>query len=94
MNEIENKDLHRIYEIVLQGILDERWMGWFDGMLQAELPGGRTLLRGEVIDQAALHGLLSRIRDLGMPLLLLRRGDVEVNLKNFVLSDVSKNEEN
>ena len=55
------------YEIRLEGRLDDRWAGWFDGLTLAR-DGDGTTLRGEVVDQAALHGLLQRIRDLGMPL--------------------------
>ena len=57
------------YEIRLQGSLDERWAAWFDGMSIAPEAGGVTVLRGPVVDQAALHGLLARLRDLGLPLL-------------------------
>jgi phenylacetic acid degradation operon negative regulatory protein len=57
------------YEIRLEGRLDERWAGWFDGMTVTALDDGTTVLRGGVSDQAALHGLLARLRDLGLPLL-------------------------
>lgn len=57
------------YEIRLQGRLDERWAAWFDGMAIDLEPGGVTVLRGPVADQAALHGLLARLRDLGLPLI-------------------------
>ena len=57
------------YEIRLQGRLDERWAAWFDGMTLEAEPGGVTVLRGEVADKAALHGLLARLRDLGLPLI-------------------------
>ena len=56
------------YEIRLQGRLDERWASWFDGMSIEPGPDGTTVLRGPVVDQAALHGLLARLRDLGLPL--------------------------
>lgn len=56
------------YEIRLQGRLDQRWATWFDGMVVLAEPDGVTVLRGPV-DQAALHGLLARLRDLGLPLL-------------------------
>lgn len=59
----------RSYEIRLQGRLDDRWETWFDGMGITTEPGGVTVLRGEVADQAALHGLLTRLRDLGLPLI-------------------------
>ena len=59
----------RWYEIRLDGHLDERWTPWFDGMTVGTEPGGVTVLRGPVPDQAALHGLLARLRDLGVPLI-------------------------
>jgi hypothetical protein len=61
------------YEITIQGRLDERWDTWFDGMTLSADPVGTTLLRGYVVDQAALHGLLARLRDLGLPLVSVRR---------------------
>jgi hypothetical protein len=57
------------YEIRLQGRLDERWTTWFDDMTIIAEPDGVTVLRGSVADQAALHGLLARLRDLGLPLI-------------------------
>lgn len=60
-----------LYLIILQGCLDERWRDWFDGMEMQHLPNGQTRLYGPIIDQSALFALLSRIRDLGMPLLLV-----------------------
>lgn len=57
------------YEIHLQGRLDPRWTAWFDGMTMTAGSDGSTVLRGPVTDQAALHGLLARLRDLGLPLL-------------------------
>jgi hypothetical protein len=56
------------YEIRLQGHLDARWTKWFDGLTITLENNGDTLLTGPVIDQAALHGLLKKVRDLGMPL--------------------------
>ncbi len=56
------------YEIRLKGHLDARWVKWFDGLTITLEEDGDTLLTGPVIDQAALHGLLKRVRDLGMPL--------------------------
>ena len=55
------------YQIRIAGQLDSRWADWFEG-LTITLDGGDTLISGPVIDQAALHGLLKRVRDLGMPL--------------------------
>lgn len=56
------------YEIRLKGHLDARWMTWFDGLTITLEENGDTLLSGPVADQAALHGLLRKVRDLGMPL--------------------------
>lgn len=57
------------YEIHVQGRLDPRWSSWFDGMTMTSRADGITVIRGQVVDQAALHGLLTRLRDLGLPLL-------------------------
>ena len=61
-----------VYEIHIDGYLDRRRARQFDGMTATRLPGGVTALVGPVADQAALYGLLGRIRDLGSPLLLVR----------------------
>ena len=58
-----------LYEIRLQGYLNPRWAHRFDGFDIRCLPDGTTLLTGEVIDQAALHGILRQIGDIGIPLL-------------------------
>ena len=57
-----------VYQLRLRGHLDRRWVEWFDGLTITLEEGGDTLLTGPVIDQAALYGLLKKIRDLGMPL--------------------------
>ncbi|MEZ0578519.1 hypothetical protein [Nocardioides sp. MH1] len=57
------------YEIRLQGRLDERWAAWFDGMTIEPAPDGVTVLRGHIVDQAALHGILARLRDLNAPII-------------------------
>ncbi len=62
-------DEPRTYEIRIKGHLDDKWVDWFDGLSITREDNGETLLRGLVVDQAALHGLLRRVRDLGMPLL-------------------------
>jgi hypothetical protein len=56
------------YEIRIKGHLDNRWAGWFEGLTITREDNGDTLLRGAVVDQAALHGLLRKVRDLGLPL--------------------------
>lgn len=62
-----------IYAIRLQGQLDPKWSDWFSGMQIRHEPNGETLLEGAVIDQAALHGLLAAVRDLGLPLIAVTR---------------------
>jgi len=57
-----------LYEIRLKGHLDDRWSDWFGGLTITLEEDGDTLLTGQVVDQAALHGLLKKVRDLGMPL--------------------------
>ena len=57
------------YEIRIKGHLDDRWAAWFGGLTLTREDNGETLLAGAVVDQAALHGLLRKVRDLGMPLL-------------------------
>jgi len=56
------------YEIRLRGHLDARWAGWFDGLSLSNENDGTTIIGGPVADQAALHGLLQKVRDLGLPL--------------------------
>jgi hypothetical protein len=65
------RDMTR-YEIKVHGCLDCGWSQWFNGMDIRNVPGGDAVLCGEVIDQAALHGLLIKIRDLGLPLISVR----------------------
>jgi hypothetical protein len=60
------------YEIKVNGYLDKGWSEWFNGMDILNTPGGDTALCGEVVDQAALHGLLMKIRDLGLTLVSVR----------------------
>jgi len=57
------------YEIRVQGRLEPRWAAWFDGMTLTSGSDGSTTIHGPVVDQAALHGLLTQLRDLGLPLL-------------------------
>jgi len=59
---------HVIYQIRLKGHLGSQWTDWFEGLTITLEEDGDTLLTGPVIDQAALHGLLKKVRDLGMPL--------------------------
>ncbi len=57
-----------LYEIRVKGHLNDRWAAWFDGLTITLEDNGDTLLTGPVVDQAALHGLLKKVRDLGLPL--------------------------
>lgn len=60
------------YHIRVHGCLDKEWEAWFEGMHMIPQPNGDTLIAGR-LDQAALHGLLKKIRDLGLPLLSIER---------------------
>jgi hypothetical protein len=62
-----------IYQIRIKGHLDHQWTDWFEGLTLTLEENGETLLTGPVFDQAALHGLLKKVRDLGMPLLSVNR---------------------
>lgn len=64
-----------MYEIRVKGNLDPKWSDWFDGMAILAKPDDETVLTGQVADQAALHGMLAKIRDLGLPLLCVERAD-------------------
>jgi len=61
------------YEIRLKGHLAPRWATWFDGMTVTTYSDGTTAIRGAVVDQAALHGLLHKVRDIGLPLVSVVR---------------------
>ena len=62
-----------VYEIKVEGHLDELWCEWFDGLRLTQEGDGTSTLVGPVADQAALHGLLERVRDLGLTLLSVNR---------------------
>ena len=61
------------YEIRVKGHLNARWADWFDGLTLTQESDGTTVLSGSVMDQAALHGLLGKVRDLGLPLIAVNR---------------------
>jgi hypothetical protein len=61
------------YEIRIKGHLNDQWDGWFGGLTITREDNGETLLTGTVVDQAALHGLLRKVRDVGMPLIAVNR---------------------
>jgi hypothetical protein len=63
------------YEIRVEGHLDEHWSAWFGGLTLIREDDGTTTLRGAVTDQAELHGLLAKVRDLGAPLLSVNTSD-------------------
>jgi hypothetical protein len=63
------------YEIRVKGVLDSRWSAWFDGLQVSSDDRDVTTIAGEVGDQAALHGLLAKVRDLGLELLAVDRAD-------------------
>ena len=60
------------YEVRLDGVLDAHWSHWFEG-LRIEHQGGQTLLSGTLADQPALHGVLEKVRDLGLSIIAVRR---------------------
>jgi hypothetical protein len=61
------------YEITVNGHLGTRWAAWFDGLAITNESDGTAVLRGSIVDQAALHGLLHKLRDVGIPLISLRQ---------------------
>jgi len=61
------------YEIRVRGHLDSQWSAWFDGLMVTPLENGETLLSGPILDQAALHGILIKVRNLSLPLLSVVR---------------------
>ena len=76
MNEGAHERERKTYEIRLLGHLEPRWGAWFDGMSLSHGSDGTTVIRGSVMDQAALHGLLKRVGDLGLPLISVTQIDL------------------
>jgi hypothetical protein len=64
---------HHVYEIRIEGHLGSSWASWFEGMAIRHEAGGHTLLTGPLPDEPALHGILAKIRDLGLPLVEVKR---------------------
>ncbi len=58
-----------VYEIRVKGHLEAHWTAWFAGLEISNLQNGEVVLSGEIVDQAALHGVLAKVRDLGLPLI-------------------------
>jgi hypothetical protein len=73
MSDVRQFSGRGVYEIRVKGNLDLIWSDWFDGFSITPVGDDETLLTGTVADQAALHGLLHKIRDLGLPLLTVQR---------------------
>jgi len=73
MAEEQKKSIPTIYEIKIKGHLSDRWADWFEGMAFTHESDGTTALCGPLADQAALHGLLNGIRDLGLPLISVQQ---------------------
>ena len=73
------------YEIRIKGHLDDKWADWFEGLTITREDNGETLLTGPVVDQAALHGLLRKVRDLGLPLVSV----IQVDPKQANVPDVN-----
>ena len=73
LNPESHADQPIVYQIRIKGHLSHQWTEWFEGLTITLEEDGNTLLTGPVIDQAALHGLLKKVRDLGMPLLSVNR---------------------
>jgi hypothetical protein len=77
---MENEHVRQeVYQIVVKGHLDNEWSDWFDGLTITTVDNGETILSGPVVDQTALHGVLIKIRDLGLPLLSLTRIDPDIS---------------
>jgi hypothetical protein len=83
--ETRSAAMPQYYEIKVKGHLDPRWSDWFEGLELTDLEGGETMLSGPLADQAALHGLLERIRDLNLTLISVTSG--------VSLAPISKKEE-
>jgi len=77
MTDGRNLNKPAVYQIRVEVNLDRKWSDWFDGFTITPLGNRETSLTGLVADQAALHGLLGKIRDLGLPLLLVKRIEAE-----------------
>ena len=82
MNELQNEPVGKIYEIKIKGHLNASWADWFEELTFTHENDGTTTLTGKIIDQAALHGMLKKVRDLGLPLLSVNCIDHKTEVKN------------
>jgi hypothetical protein len=88
----EDRSEPELYEIRIKGHLDNRWSGWFGSLTITLENNGDTLLTGPVVDQAALHGLLKKVRDLGLPLLsviAVEPGQADMQISSSQLRQVT-----
>ncbi|MBK8900577.1 MAG: hypothetical protein IPM53_05295 [Anaerolineaceae bacterium] len=81
MNKPTGKQSH--YQIIIEGQLDPCWQEWFDGLTITITDAGHTVLSGPIRDQAALHGLMKKVRNLGIPLLSVNRVEPDQKDENF-----------
>ena len=93
-NQPSSRDNGGIYEIKIKGLLDDHWQQWFEGMAlkrqeNVEVGQDSTLIRGRIVDQPALHGLLAKIRDLNLTLLSVR----EISLSDLYDREREQNDE-
>jgi len=79
-------DQPTVFQIRIQGHLSQQWQDWFEGLSITREEDGNTLLTGPVVDQSALHGILKKIRNLGMPLLSLNAA----HLKDVARTDIDR----
>jgi hypothetical protein len=75
-------DQSKIYQIRLKGNLDPQWSAWFEGMTITPDEGDTTLITGPVVDDAALHGLLKRVRDSGLRLISVNQFETDSKQSN------------
>ena len=72
-NPASNLEQPNVYQIRIKGHLGDQWSDWFEGLTITREEDGDTVLTGPVVDESALHGLLKKVRDLGMPLISINR---------------------
>ena len=84
-NEKQQSGHGNFYEIEVNGILDDQWSEWFDGFSITYLDNKNTLLRGNVQDQSALHGIFAKIRDLGLALVRLAKIELTLTSEDVLM---------